>query len=270
MKPTVLTISALVFLLLLSAFAHGHGAHDEFVAECLEELRENPADQAVRYKLSVAYVQHGDGELALIELSQLEGAAIDTSLTRAQALILCGRHDDARKLLDSVLEKSPENSQALLERARAFSLLKNPGMSLMDYRAAMNLTPSPNPEFCLEMAEMLIVHSQPAEALTVIQKGLSARGEVPMLLLRAMEMEIAAANYDAALSHLAVLEKQAPRPEAWMARRAELLAQAGRAEASRASWASLKQRIAALPNLQRGTPELLSLSAKADAGLASH
>ena len=269
MKPHFLIAIFFVSPLFWGSISEGHGAHDEFVAECLEELQAKPGDLDVHHKLAMAYVRHGDWELALVELDQLDGTAIDSRLTRAQALMLGGRHEEARKLLDSVLENSPKNTQALLERARVFAALNQPLASLADYRGAMSLTPSPDPLFCLEMAEMLIAQSQSKEALAVIQKGLAARGDVPTLLMRAMEMEIAAADYDAALARMTLLEKQAPRPEPWMARRAELLAQAGRAGESRTAWSALKQRIAALPNLQRGTPELLALAAKADAALTS-
>lgn len=270
MKLSALAAIACVFPFILETNVQGHGAHDELVGECLEKLEKSPNDPTIRHQLAMAYVHHGDWELALIELDKLDDSATDIRLTRAQALMLGGRHEQARVLLDAILEKSPENSQALLERARVFASLKEPAESLADYRLAMNLTASPDPEFCLEMAEILTSENQINEALTVIQKGLTAGGEVPTLLQRAMEMEISAGNYDAALAHMAVLERQAPRPEAWMARRAELLAKAGRTDAARAAWTSLKQHIAALPNLQRGTPELLALTAKADAALTTH
>ena len=55
-----------------------------------------------------------------------------------------------------------------------------------------------------------------------------------------------------------------------MARRAELLALAGRLDEARAAWSALKQHLSSLPNLQRGTPDFLALSAKADAALLPH
>lgn len=270
MKLSALAAIACVFPFIFGTNAQGHGAHDELVSECLEMLESSPNDPTIRHRLAIAYVHHGDWELALIELDKLVDSKADTRLTRAQALILGGRHDQARGLLDAILEKSSENSQALLERARVFAALKKPTESLTDYRTAMNLTSLPDPAFCLEMAEVLATQNLTAEALAVIQKGLTTNGDVPTLLLRAMEMEIAAGKYDAALTRLSVLEKQAPRLEPWMARRAELLAQAGRTEEARAAWTVLKQHISSLPNLQRGTPDILALMAKANAALASH
>ncbi|MBC8128448.1 MAG: tetratricopeptide repeat protein [Gloeobacteraceae cyanobacterium ES-bin-144] len=270
MKLSALAAIVCVFPFLLGTNAQGHGAHDELVSECLEMLEKTPDDPAMRHRLAMAYVHHGDWELALIELDKLDGSLTDSRLTRARALMLGSRHEQARVLLDAILEKSSEDSQALLERARVFAALKKPTESLADYRNALNLTTIPNPEFCLEMAEILTAQNQTDEALVVIQKGLTTNGDVPTLLLRSLELETATGKYDAALSRLAVLEKQAPRPEPWMARRAELLAQAGRAEEARAAWIALKQHISELPNLQRGTPDFLALSAKADAALASH
>ncbi len=270
MKLSALAAIACVLPFIFGTNAQGHGAHDELVSECLEMLESSPNDPTIRHRLAIAYVHHGDWELALVELDKLGDSATDTRLTRAQALMLGGRYDQAKGLLDVILEKSPDNSQALVERARVFVALKMPAESVTDYRTAMNLTARPDPAFTLEMAEVLKTQNQIVEAHTVIQKGLTTNGDVPALLLRAMEMEIVAGKYDAALSCIAILEKQAPRRETWMARRAELLAQAGRTEDARAEWTVLKNHISSLPNLQRGTPDNLALIAKADAALASH
>jgi tetratricopeptide (TPR) repeat protein len=264
MKPFCLAVIAGLFPIIFGIHAHGHGAHDERVNECLEALKTSSNDPVIRHRLAMAYVHHGDWELALIELDKLDDSFTDARLTRAQALILGSRHEQARMLLDAILNHAPENPQALLERARVFTALKKPAESLADYRLALNLTAGPDPAFCLEMADVLTTQNQIDEALAVIQKGLTAGGEVPTLLLRALEIETTAGKFDGALSRIAILEKQAPRPEPWMARRAEILAQAGRREASRAAWAALKEHISSLPNLQRGTPEMAALAAKSE------
>lgn len=270
MKLSALAVIVCVFPFIIGTNVQGHGSHDEQVSECLEKLEQAPNDQTMRHRLAMAYVHHGDWELALIELDMLDGAAVDSRLTRARALLLGKQYEKSQELLDRILEKSPEDPQALLERARVLAGLKKTAESLVDYRMALNLTPQPDPEFCLEMADVLTAQKQPEEALAVIQKGITSRGDVPTLLMRAMEIETATGKIDAALSRLAELEKQAPRPEPWMARRAELLTQAGRADEARAAWTALKQHLFSLPNLQRGTPDFLALSAKADAALLSN
>jgi tetratricopeptide (TPR) repeat protein len=270
MKFARLAAIVCLFPFILGTNLQGHGSHDEQVAECLEKLETAPNDQMMRHRLATAYVHHGDWELALIELDKLDESAMDSRLTRARALLLGAQYEKSKELLDAILEKSPVDSQALLERARVFTGLGKNAESLANYRMVLNLTPQPEPGLCLEIADILTDQKLQKEALAVVQKGITTRGEEPALLMRAMEIEIATGNFDGALTRLASLEKQAPRPEPWMARRAELLAQAGRTEESRAAWSALKQHLSSLPNLQRGTPEFLVLSAKADAALTTH
>jgi tetratricopeptide (TPR) repeat protein len=269
MKLSALAIMACVFPFILGTNAHGHGAHDELVSECLEKLEKAPNESAIRHRLAMAYVQHGDWELALIELDKLDDSVVDCRLTRARALLLGKQHEKSRELLDALVTKSPENPLVLTERARVFGGLRKPAESLADYRMALKFMPRLDPLFCLEMADALISQERQEEALAVIQKGIAALGDVPVLLLRALEIETATGKTEAALSRIAILEKQAPRPEPWMARRAELLAKAGRADEARAAWTALKNHLSSLPNLQRGTPDFLALSAKADAALLS-
>ena len=75
--------------------------------------------------------------------------------------------------------------------------------------------------------------------------------------------------FDAALTKLETMERNSPRPELWMAKKAALLERSGRKEESRAAWLALQQRIAALPNLERGTQPLNQLAAQAKDALAA-
>jgi hypothetical protein len=54
-----------------------------------------------------------------------------------------------------------------------------------------------------------------------------------------------------------------------MARRASVLAQAGRIEESRTAWQALVDHLAALPNLERGSHALSKLAEEARQALAS-
>ena len=107
------------------------------------------------------------------------------------------------------------------------------------------------------------------EAVQVLAAGIEKLGPIPSLALRAMEVEIATKNFDAALTRVEALRKSAPRPEPWMARRASVLAQAGRIEDSRAAWQALVEHLAALPNLERGSHAMSKLAEDARQALAS-
>ena len=275
MRSPLPLAALLIAQFLWSAIAAGHGTHEERVELYTAKLAREPGDVNARHELALAYVENEEWEHALEQLDLASAmlkpdSGLDFSVTRARALAIGGKTEEAREVLDRFLVKNPADAPARLERARIFAALSLPSESLTDYRLAMANFTKPDADIYLEVATALGRQGENEEAISLVEKGISAQGNEPSLIQMALELETAAGKYDAALSRLAILEKQAPRPEPWMARRAELLAKAGRAEESRAAWTALKQHLSSLPNLERGTPDFLALSAKADAALAAH
>lgn len=259
--------------LVLGGTAAGHGTHDEREKIYSEKVRLDPEDLTSRHELALAHVEGGAWELALSELDTAEklkkaDSKLDFSVTRAKALAAGGRFAEARQVLDGFLKKSPANSQALFERSRVFDALQMPAESLADFRGAMVTLGSPDPNLYLEFADKLARQNQQDEAVRVIQKAIAEKGEITSLVLKALDLETATRQWDAALTRIDFLQKEAPRPELWIGKRAVLLTKAGRDPESRAAWAELLERINALPNLDRGTPAMLQLAEDAQRALA--
>ncbi len=87
--------------------------------------------------------------------------------------------------------------------------------------------------------------------------------------MKALELEVVLGRYDAALTRVEVLQQTAPRPEPWMAKRASVLAQAGRIRESQAAWQALITHILALPNLERGAHAMQLIAEQAQQALSS-
>jgi len=87
------------------------------------------------------------------------------------------------------------------------------------------------------------------------------------LLQLAVDLEVAVKDYDSALQRVAVLQERWPRPEHWMICRAEILRLAGRLEEERKAWTVLRTHILTLPNLDRSSPYLIEVLARADKAL---
>ena len=157
----------------------------------------------------------------------------------------------------------------MLERARVLAAqgLREP--SLADYRGALQAIGHPDPDVFLEVAETRSLQKHGDEAMATIQRGIACQGNVPALVLKALELETAAGRYDAALARIDTMQKLMPRPEPMMAKRAALLAQAGRSDDSRRAWEALAKHLAALPNLERGSATLTALSKQAQTALAT-
>lgn len=250
----------------LPLLACAHGTIHERLDQLNKALALQPDDAALRCQLAGVYCEHGDWREALAELDRAEALAPGRNavdLRRGDALLTGGRPAVAKAALDRFLAAHPAHPDALLLRARALGALKQAEPSLADYRAALKATPRPEPDLVQEVADALAAHGHADEAMQVLAAALVRLGPVPSLALRALELETAAGRFDAALTRIDALQKTAPRPEPWMAKRAALLAKAGRVAGARAAWQALVAHLDALPNLERGSPSLRDLADQA-------
>ena len=247
--------------ILLTGRSSGHGAYHDVVAALSSELQRNPNDAALRYKLAEAHAGHEDWRACIREIKLVERLApsvYPTDFLRGFALHVAGKEDEAKKVLDVFLAGSPRHQDALATRGRVLVKLGRPVEAAADFQKAVDLATVPPPDLIAELATCHAQAGKIKEACESIDAGLRATGDVPSLLLCALEIETRAGAWDAALRRIDALQKSAPREEPWMARRAELLHQAGRNGESLTAWRSLRDRLLSLPNLERGTPTNLS------------
>ena len=252
--------------------AYSHGAFHERQAQLQAAISEQPRDASLRCRLAELYGEHGDFAQAAAALD--EAQAIDpklalVDLVRADIFLQTGREREACGLLDGYIAKDSGNAHARLLRARGRLALGEKDKAIADYRAALALSRTPEPDLYQEVGDVLASQGMTGDALAVFETGLHRLGPIPSLTLRAMDIEVATGRYDAALDRVDVLQKSAPRPEPWMARRATLLAQAGRKDAARVAWTALAVHLAALPNLERGSHAMSVLAEQARQALAA-
>ncbi len=230
-----------------------------------------PLDAQLHVQRAELERQHADWPAALADYERAGelDPTIDMDLSRGRTLLESGQPREALPLLERFLAHSPEHPPALLYRARALVKLDRRPEALKDYRAALKYTPLPEPDLVRETADIMAADGLQQEALDVICSGIEKLGAIPALTLRAMDLEIATQNFPAALRRSDTMQQTAPRPEPWMARRASILAQAGRIDESRAEWLKLVDHLASLPNLERGSHAMSSLLEDAVQALAS-
>lgn len=240
--------------------------------ELAAELSAHPQDSRLYVRRTQLYIEHGEWRAALTDIERAERLGSDTAgldLLRAQALAVGGLNTQAEALLADFLQTHADHGIALLAHARVLAKLERYEESLKAYRTALRRTTDPEPDLYQEVAEALTLHKHNDEAIETLQLGMARRGNVPSLVLKAMEMEIALGRFDEALKRVDVMEQQAPRPEPWMARRAALLTQAKRFDDARSAWTALRDRIAALPNLERGSHAMSLIFEEAQQALAA-
>lgn len=254
----------------MPTLAMGHGAFHDVVAELTVALKKDPNDPALHFKLAAAYCDHGDWQVALDYLEKVEQLAPEkfpTDLVRGQSLLTGERAAEAKAALDRFLSIQPENAPALMLRARAQQRLGATEAALADFREAFRRSATPEADHVQEFINALVAKGLRDEASQTLAEAIAKLGPVPSLLLKALELDLAAGCFDEALSHIDTLQQSAARPEPWMERRAAVLEQAGRSDEARSAWQTLLAHIAGLPAIERGSYGMRLLAEKAQRAL---
>ncbi len=235
-------------------------------------LEKNPADAGLHAELAGVRREHGEWQNALQEWNEVERLApgkYPIDFLRAQVLYDSRDAAGAIRALDRFIATHPAHPPARLLRGRARAALHQAEASLADFRAAFAATTQLEPDLVIEVAGVMSAQGHREEALAVFLAGIARLGPVPSLLLPLIDLEIASGRADTALARIDAAQKSAPRPEPWMAKRADALGQLGRNAEARVAWENLMQRLAALPPRELGSNAMSQLAVQAREALAA-
>jgi predicted RNA polymerase sigma factor len=84
-------------------------------------------------------------------------------------------------------------------------------------------------------------------------------GPLVTLQLTAIDLELRRKNHDAALARIDVVMQRSPRKESWLARKGEILLQAGRTEEAKKSYEAALAALNTLPPGRRNVPAVKDL-----------
>jgi tetratricopeptide (TPR) repeat protein len=250
---------------------HAHGTYHDLLSAVSAQIMAEPDNAELYIKRSALHLEHEDWKTALVDLerAQRHGASeSDLGYLKGRALSAGGMYEAACEELDRYIADHTEVNMARLERARVLGKLGRHEASLEDYRSFLKGTMRMEPEFVIETAETMAALGLHDEAMSVLAEGITRIGNVPQLVLKALEFELAAGRFDAALERVDAIQKLMPRPEPWMAKRAAILTQADRTEAAQAAWTALRDHLLALPNLERGSHAMSRLLEEAQRALS--
>jgi tetratricopeptide (TPR) repeat protein len=257
---------------LLPLLALAHGTFDARLAALGEKLALQPENAVLHFNLAELYCEHEEPAKALDELARVKSLGVGElpwDYLSGMCLRQAGRPEEALVALDRYVAVNPDSSPGHLQRARVHTALGHADASLEDYRVALRLCSRLEPDLVQESADAFAAQGQSDEAVRVLDAALRKLGPIPSLTLRALELEAFTKRFTAALARIDVLQKTAPRPEPWMAKRAMVLSQAGRTAEARAAWTALIAHLAALPNLERGSHSMSVLAEQAHRELRS-
>jgi len=256
--------------------ATAHGPIHEQVAALTTQIQQDSHNAVLYLKRGELRSYDGDWDAALADYehaAQLDPALAAVDLARGKPFLQAGRYSQAKMALDGFLTNHPDHAEALATRARVLVKLGQGSAAAKDYSRAIMVAEKlgrPNPEYYLERARALAAEEGVPvdEALRGLDEGLRRLGPLTTLQLFAIDFELANNRYEAALARLETITAQSPRKEPWLARRGEILEQAGRAAQARLAYEQALAAIESLPARHRTTEATAKLEAQIRAALA--
>jgi tetratricopeptide (TPR) repeat protein len=215
---------------------------------------------------------HGDFDAALADFGRaasLDPGNTTLDLLRGRALVDAGRALQGKIHLDRFLVRHPESGLGFAQRARAALALRDAAGAAADWNAAIERLRSPTPDDYLARLEAQLAAGQHEAALRGLDQGMARLGPLAALEQPAIELELRARRWDAALGRLERLAAQSPRKETFHQRRGEILLAAGRRSEARTAFRAALAAITALPPHLRATQTTAELELKAKQSLAA-
>jgi len=201
---------------------------------------------------------------------QLDPGYVEYDLDRARLAYSAGNYLRALDFIDLFLLRHVNATEALLIRARSYRELGQYQLAVISYEMALTTLSiadgKASPEWYIEFAETLLLIGEINKALQILQQGIGRLGTIGVFQIMAADLEVSLGRYDAALNRIDQLLIQSQRKDLWLARRADILFQAGRHEEAeesyREAWAALRQLPQRLQNLPASKKLANSLQAR--------
>ncbi|HUR46989.1 MAG TPA: tetratricopeptide repeat protein, partial [Candidatus Saccharimonadales bacterium] len=254
----------------LTGWSHGdmHGQ----IVETTKLIDKDPRNPSLYIKRSDLYRAHGDFDNAYADLEQasiLDRRMEVLPLARGRLFFEANWPQSAKNALDQFLASHTNHVEAHALRARCLSKLGRRMDAVKDYSRAIAFSAEGAPELYLERAQTLSEEGTKyfPEAVKGLEEGMKKMGPLITLQLYAIDLEARQKNFDAALTRLDTVAAASPRKETWLARKGELLQQAGRPDEAAEAFKAALKAIAKLPDARRYVPAMQELEKRIQAVL---
>jgi tetratricopeptide (TPR) repeat protein len=230
-----------------------------------KEIAKDPNNPELYLRRGQLRREHLEYDLAHADFDRAEALAPQLAtidVFRGRLFLDWGWPLSARACLDRFLARHPRHFDALVLRARALTRLNQRLAAVRDYDRAIATAAEPGPDLFIERAQVLVDQGpeQLAAALKGLDEGLQRLGPLVTLQLFAIETELKRNHFDGALARVDLVAARSPRKETWLARRGEILQQAGRPDEAKQAYQSALAALQTLPPTRRNVPAMQELS----------
>ena len=267
---------AVISLLLAPLLATPVRSHEEIevqVAEITRRLSGEPENATLLLRRGELHRLHRDWSAALADYGraiELDPDLRIVHLSTGRLFLDADLPGPALAALDRFIAAVPGHGEAHILRARAFLRFDRKLDAAAELTRGIDLEWSrpgsrrPRPDDYMDRARALasVGGEHVDAALRGLDDGARKLGGAISLQLLALDIEVSHRRWDAALERLSAIEALSPRKEKWLARRGEVLLEAGRPREAREALESALEAIAALPDHCRGTRAMSELGAR--------
>lgn len=257
-------VAATVLTLAWQPPASGHGEVHERIAELSTQIDRRPEDATLyfrRAEMRRLHQEWTEAEDDYRKAATLNPQLAAVRLGRATLRFDCGHAAEAEKLATEYLAEAPGQSDGLLLRARARAAQGRVDEAARDYDDSLASLSAATPDVYLERAALLANAMPPrrGDAVRGLEEGLRRLGPLLTLQEKAVDLEVADGQLDAALARIEDVLTAQPRHLEWLAKKWRLLVSAGRADAAAAARAATLSALEALPPRRRLLPAMSDL-----------
>lgn len=264
-KPGSLAFSlALACLAAVPLNTRAHGDFHSLITLANEDIQKDPSNPELYLRRAELYRLHQlwpESETDILKAESLSPGLAQVDLCWGRLRMDTAWPLSARAHFDKFLARYPTHVEALTLRSRVWQQLGQPLSAADDLARATKATPEGAPELYIERAQALAAagSAQVESALAVLDEGIQRMGPLVTLQLTAIDLELKRQNYDGALTRVDAVAARSPRKESWLARRGEILLQAGRPDQARTAYESALAALNTLPPVRRNVPAVLDL-----------
>lgn len=257
----------------VGSLAWAHGDLHELILSVTKDIEKDPRNPELYLRRAELHRAHEGWDAALADIQRAEAITNQWHillLARARVFLDAGWNESAKVAADRFLTQLPNNAEALTIRARARVKLGERLAAAEDYSRAITNSSPPSPDLFIERTRALMAEGDAYldRALAGLEQGIAKLGPLVTLQLPAIDVELKQKRVDAALARLDKLMAQFPRKETWLARRGEILQQAGRNREAVEAFTAVLKALDTLPPGRRNVPSMTEMEQRVRTALA--